>query len=131
MIQRTLQRTDDELVALYLETAWADVRELQAVLRQLGERPEDWSARSQRLRELAHNIKGQGAAFGYQLMTRIGESLSVLLKGAESCDPHRLKLLGAHAASLQIVLERDITGTGGALGEALVARLGALVEKAG
>jgi len=120
-----------DLVALYREGAEADVRELEILVSRLADCPEDWPDCHPRLRELVHNVKGQGSAFGYQLMTRIGESLSALLRGGASADAerleaHRLRLISAHVTALGTVLERDIAGSGGPLGEALVHRLSGL-----
>ena len=118
-----------DLVSLYLEGADHDVRELEALAAQLREDSSGWADHRARMREIVHNIKGQGAAFGYELMTRVGESLSRLLHAAEDADERTAKLLVAHVATLRTVLERDITGSGGDLGNHLASKLEALVAK--
>jgi len=121
----------DELHALYFEAALQDVATLEALLAALGDDPAAWAAAQRHMREIAHNIHGQGSSFGYPLMTRVGHSLSRLLKAIGPEGAPDLALLGAHVKVLRTVLDKDIRGDGGELGAALVARLEALVEAAG
>lgn len=118
-----------DLVALYREGAEQDVRELESLTEGLQDRLPDWAAHRPRMREIVHNVKGQGAAFGYELMTRVGESLSKLLHAVEQADSRTAKLLVAHVATLRTVLDRDITGNGGELGNHLATKLETLVAK--
>ena len=118
-----------DLVALYREGADHDVQELQSLVERLGGGDADWAELRPRLREIVHNVKGQGAAFGYELMTRVGESLSKLLHAVEQVDARTAKLMAAHVTTLRTVLDRDITGSGGDLGNHLASKLESLVDK--
>lgn len=122
--------SDDELVAAYLEGARKDVGELDAMAVRLRTAPGDWAELRPALHHLAHNVKGQGTAFGYPLMTRIGDSLMRLIKSAGGSTAPDLQILGAHVSALQTVLQHDIRGAGGASGEALASRLEVLVTRA-
>ena len=119
----------DELTALYLENAFKDVAELERLQAEAARDPGGWSEYCDQMRNIVHNIKGQGTSFGYPLMTRVGESCSTLLKAIEQPDAATLKLLAAHVQTLRTVLDKDIKGTGGELGETLSSRLEALVTK--
>jgi hypothetical protein len=73
-----------------------------------------------------HNIKGQGASFGYPLVTRIGQSLCRLVAPGRALDEAGLKLAQAHLDALKLVLEKQIAGKGGEVGDKLAARLESL-----
>ena len=118
-----------DLVALYREGADHDVRALEAIASELEGQTADWQTLRPRMREIVHNVKGQGAAFGYGLMTRVGESLSTLLHATDAADGRTAKLIVAHVATLRTVLDRDITGSGGELGNHLASKLESLVAK--
>lgn len=118
-----------DLISLYREGAEHDVAELEALVARLQEDGADWADCGPRLREVVHNVKGQGSAFGYELMTRVGESLSKLIHATEAADTRTTKLLVAHVTTLRTVLERDITGSGGELGNHLASKLESLVAK--
>ena len=122
--------SEDELLAAYLEGARKDVGELDAMAAQLRAAPGAWADLGPALHHLAHNVKGQGTAFGYPLMTRIGDSLMRLIKSTGDSAAPDLQVLGAHVSALQTVLRHDIRGAGGASGEALASRLEALVTRA-
>ena len=122
--------TGEDLISLYREGASQDVQDLDGLVRQAEASLADWPVHRARMREIVHNIKGQGTAFGYDLMTRVGDSLSKLLHGAETVDARILKLLAAHVATLRTVLDQSITGCGGDLGDALASKLEAFVERA-
>ncbi len=119
----------EDLVALYREGAEQDVHELETLIEGLPDQLSNWAVHRQRMREIVHNVKGQGTAFGYELMTRVGESLSKLLHAVADGDARTAKLLVAHVATLRTVLDRNITGTGGELGDHLAAKLETLVAK--
>ncbi len=121
--------SQDELLALYLKGAEDDVCRLQDLLTQLQDDAARWAECVAHMRETVHNVKGQGSSFGYPLMTRVGDSLSRLLKGLEGPDQSGLKLIAAHINTLRAVMDNDIKGGGGELGEKLAGRLEGLVDK--
>ena len=124
------QDPSDELRDLYFENAQKDVADLKALVEQVKADAAAWPEAGTGMREIAHNVKGQGSSFGYPLMTRVGDSFHRLVKALESVDEAKLKLLEAHVTTLQTVLEKDIRGSGGDVGAALSERLEGLVDKA-
>lgn len=120
----------DELRDLYFENAQKDVADLKAYVEQVKADAAAWPDAARGMREIAHNVKGQGSSFGYPLMTRVGDSFHRLVKVLETVDDGKLKLLEAHVTTLQTVLEKDIRGSGGDVGAALSERLEGLVDKA-
>ena len=118
-----------ELTALYLENAFKDLAELERLQGEAAADGGRWPDCCAQMRQIVHNVKGQGSSFGYPLMTRVGESCSKLLKAVAQPDAATFKLLAAHVQTLRTVLDQDIKGNGGELGETLASRLEALVDK--
>ena len=121
--------SEEDLLALYLSSARDEIRQLQALLTQVRETPERWGEIVLRMREIVHVVKGQGTSFGYPLMTRVGDSLSRLLKALDAPNDDDIDLVGTHINTFEAVLQNNITGSGGELGETLASRLEALVDK--
>lgn len=130
----TVLEADDpmaELKKMYLEGAQADIENLETAIKDALAGTGSWEDQCKTMREITHNVKGQGTSFGYPLMTDIGESLSKLLKSIEDPETPVLKLVAAHIQSLRAVLDKNIEGSGGELGAALIGRLQGLVQKLG
>jgi hypothetical protein len=68
---------------------------------------------------LAHDIKGQGASFGYQLITDIAMSLHHYLVRVPAAQ-QRAAVVAAHLEALDAVARLKICGDGGAIGAAIV-----------
>jgi len=114
---------------MYLEGAGKDIAGLEEHLSRVQKDGEAWSDACKLMREITHNVKGQGTSFGYPLMTEVGTSLSRLLKLIEAPEEKDVKLVAAHISALRIVLDKDIQGSGGQLGEDLVRKLADLVDQ--
>lgn len=123
------QDASDELLTLYLENAFKDIAELERLSAAIAADLATWPDNRLPMREITHNVKGQGTSFGYPLITRVGESLSRLLKSVSDPDEAAIKLLTAHVSTLRTVLDQDIKGDGGDLGDSLACHLEALVNK--
>lgn len=80
----------------------------------------------QEVQSLAHNIKGQGGSFGYDLVTSIGASLCDYMRRSRRAAPKELEIVLAHIKLLKLVSDNDISGAGGETGERIVGRLRAL-----
>ena len=77
---------------------------------------------------VCHNIKGQGGSFGYDLITNVGKSLCDYIHDAESASERKLKIIEAHLTAIKFILDRDIKGDGGEVGEQLQAKLRSLTD---
>ncbi|CAK0741534.1 putative HPt domain-containing protein [Azospirillaceae bacterium] len=62
---------------------------------------------------IAHEVKGQAGTFDYQLITDIADSLCSFLTMADMQQPKYFEAIRCHIASLQLVTERRIQGSGG------------------
>ena len=114
------------MVEVFRAAADKHIADLEASLREVGAAPELWPARKDEAQDIAHNLKGQGESFGYPLITSIGQSLLSFLCDLGEADARHVKIALAHVTVLRTVLDKDIRGSGGAVGAALVARLESL-----
>jgi chemotaxis protein histidine kinase CheA len=94
----------------------------------------DAAGRAASIKELygiAHNVKGQGGAFGYPLVTRIAHSLCTLVRQERDFIDADLGVIQAHLDALRLILVKDIKGDGGEVGPKLAARLENMVKTPG
>lgn len=94
----------------------------------------DAAGRAASIKELygiAHNVKGQGGAFGYPLVTRIAHSLCTLVRQEREFIDADLGVIQAHLDALRLILVKDIKGDGGEVGPKLAARLENMVKAPG
>jgi hypothetical protein len=75
---------------------------------------------------IVHNIKGQGGSFGYQLLTRVAGSLCDFLRDSSHQDDKSMGVVEGHLSSLQFILDHKVKGSGGELGDKLMAKLAAM-----
>ncbi len=93
--------------------------------------PEDRAKHFLRLSLIAHDMKGQGGTFGYDLISIFGESLydfTYSHKDAQIEDNH-VEIVRAHIDGMKAVIAGRITGDGGAIGAELTASLEKAKEK--
>lgn len=119
-----------ELKESYRVQLAEDIAGLEAAYRDL-DKPEGAMAALEALASLAHNIKGQGGSFGYDLATEIGGSLSDYLRGLDLVSMRAKRIIHLHIRMLMLVHEQALTDDGGSRGanlRAKLARLHALAE---
>ena len=80
------------------------------------------------LQSLAHNIKGQGGSFGYDLVTSVGASLCDYIRSGERKSVDELNIVHAHIKILKMIAENDISGTVVDTGARIIAMLVALTK---
>jgi hypothetical protein len=68
----------------------------------------------------AHNLKGQGAAFGYELITTLGDLLCRLVRSRMIETPAGQSTAANVIAACRMVLAQRLTGDGGLAGSKLM-----------
>ncbi len=107
--------TDEELADLYRTGMEDDFSTLENLLGTLKGEPENVIELLDQARGIVHNIKGQGASFGFPLMTQIGGSFYALLKhqvDTGSLHGSTLKLYEAHLTAMKSIITNEIRGEG-------------------
>jgi HPt (histidine-containing phosphotransfer) domain-containing protein len=119
-------RALQELAADYLSITGAQLEELQRSFANPNWSDVAWSTQVYRT---AHEIKGQGSTFGFNLISEIGASLCRLIRQREKLAPADFdRRAAAHCAAIRAVLEKGIKGDGGSEGAALLELLGPPLE---
>ena len=78
---------------------------------------------------IAHNIKGMGTTFGYDLLTSIGESLCDYGKKTDPSGNVSSNVVLGHIKAIQLVFDHRISGTGGIKGQELLDSLHQIVTE--
>lgn len=81
-----------------------------------------------RIHSRAHDIKGQGGSFGYDLMTEMGTLLTRFVKTLSQPVEKDLDLIQVCVDSMRLVVEGRLNGDGGAEGQALLKRLSGVAD---
>ncbi len=80
--------------------------------------------------QLAHDIKGQGGSFGYDLMTIVGNQLFRYIEAPEGkAGKTDVEVIFLHAHTMQVIMSQDLKGDGGQAVEQLMAGLDAVFDK--
>jgi len=116
-----MARLKEEYVA---EWAPASLAEMEALVEELTRSSPP--AVFAQLYRYAHDMKGQGATFGYGLITQIGEALCRLTAGRDTGSDAEISLLRAHLAAARRILNERLENNGGAAGERIMERLAQL-----
>jgi hypothetical protein len=111
----------------YLNRARGEVDGLRTAFDHAMNQPAERSGALGRMFGIAHNMKGQGGSFGYDLITSIGSLLCECLRGREAATDELMRVIKAHIDGLAVVFEHDLKGDGGELGQRLAERLRGLV----
>ena len=112
----------------FLEWIAEDIGRAKQALAAASDRPGDNQTRIRTIFEVVHNVKGQGGSFGYDLLTSVGGSLCDYLRvGTASAGDKQLKVIAAHFAAIDFILEHNLRGDGGEVGDQLKEKIAKLV----
>lgn len=73
-----------------------------------------------------HDLKGQAATFGYELVTEVADLLCDVLRPGELVQVADNGLVDTHIETLLKLIDQDFQGTGGETGEAVLQHLRSL-----
>lgn len=76
---------------------------------------------------IAHDMKGQGGTFGFDLVTLAGQSLCDFIRHIPDATDAELRVIDRHLLVISMILERKIKGPGGPYASQLVSKLNGLV----
>lgn len=124
------QAAVEDLAKGYTTWARADVDRARKALEAAASDPAQRTRHMEELFRVAHDLKGQGASFGYPLITKLADSLCRLTRDRKlSYGDQHLDLAKAHLDAVQLVLTKEIKGEGGQVGAELAAKLKARVDE--
>jgi len=126
-----LERAEKAILNLkkdYLNWVEDDLDKIDIAYKNLSANPEN-NALLQNVYKVAHDIKGQGGSFGYDMMTEIGQSLCQLIEKMKSVGPSELEIIAIHADALRVVIHDRVEGTGGDTGASILKGLEKMCTK--
>ena len=82
-----------------------------------------------RINEIAHDMKGQGGTFGYDLISSFAVSLYEFTHPRETYEDAVVELVKSHMDAMKAVIAGRVKGDGGAIGVELSATLHKAIEK--
>ena len=109
----------------YTEWAMNDVLKLKKLFEQIqnsSKKEQDELIRGDFYRT-AHDIKGQGATFDYPLMSDLGAHICSLIKSTNTFQKAHLAILKQDIDDMSVILEKQLNGDGGTVGEHISNRL--------
>ena len=112
------------LAEQYPSYASADVEAMKAQLSAIESHLKNAAAACESLFAVAHNVKGQGASFGYELMTELGEALCGAVRDRATLAPEEIDAVRTILAACDTVLAERLTGEGGERGRQLLVAAG-------
>lgn len=92
-------------------------------------KPDDNEGEIRKIFTVCHDVKGQAGSFGYSLMTEIGGSLCDTIRDGGGADEEMLKVIEGHLKAMKFIVDRDITGDGGDVGQKLLHKLRQLARQ--
>ncbi len=120
-----------DLAGSYLEWVEEDLARLQKGLASLAAATGDGKAELDSIYQVAHDMKGQGGSFGYQLITIVGNQLCRFIESLERAGPDEVAVIGLHVDTMSLIIANKMEGDGGKAGEALLAGLDKVAAKIG
>ncbi len=128
MLERA-EHVIEDLGNRYLGWLGDDVGQLAMLVAQARKDAKQRAELLDKLSFVANDMKGQGATFGFPLVTMVCQSICDFLNRADRTSPITVEVVGIHVDSLKIMLRDRVAGDGGPIGQQLVEALSLLVDK--
>lgn len=119
----TLERAENVIAEMgdaYLEWVQDDLARLEAAYKGLVASSGDGTKEADDVFQVAHDIKGQGGSFGFDLMTVIANELCRLIERQKNFGGAEKEAVKVHIDALKLVIQEGMRGDGGPGGQALV-----------
>lgn len=78
---------------------------------------------------IAHDMRGQGGTFGYELITDFAEGLYNFTQQGSGLSDNHVEIIKAHLDAMRVVIRDRVNGDGGDIGHALKEGLDQSVQK--
>ncbi|NQW02251.1 MAG: Hpt domain-containing protein [Rhodospirillales bacterium] len=119
----------EELTDEYQGWAVDDLRDLWQKFEKLSSDRAVTKAEITEMFDIAHEIRGQGGSFGFDLISAIADSLCKFIEGRRQFNAGVLDVIKVHILAMRAVFHQQLKGDQGALSEQLTELLQALRNK--
>ena len=128
-IVREAEQSLDDLRESYQLWVQQDLENIARLVEDAETDPGLASDKLHEIKQISHDIKGQGATFEFPLLSHVARSLHKLLDDADQSHQQLLKLVHIHVDAMNVIVKEGIRGAGGEAGKSLVEMLRTAVEK--
>jgi len=118
-----------DLTDNYLEWVAEDLARIHAAFDALKAAKKDRKEFLSRIFEVAHDMKGQGGSFDYNLMTILSGNLCNFVENLDDAGPSEMAVIKLHIDAMDVVIAKRMQGDGGADGKRLLEGLGLVAAK--
>ena len=118
-----------ELADSYLEWVEEDLIKIRQASERLQKNDGDKTADIDAVFQVAHDMKGQGGSFNYDLMTILGNDLCRFIEGKSDLSKTDMEVIDLYIGTMNIVISQRMSGDGGPEGQKVLSGLAAVVQK--
>ena len=118
-----------EMADQYLDWVKVDLEKLQAAYADLAAAGPGAKDEVTRVFEVAHDMKGQGGSFGYDLITIIGNQVCRIIERSDTIGAAEIEAIGVHVNTMKLVITEEMKGDGGDSGKKILLGLEKVYEK--
>lgn len=118
-----------EMVEDYPDWVKSLLQKLSEEHRRAVDTPQERRSQFEKIRRIAHDMKGQGGTFNYQLITDISDSLYNFTGPTAGMTDNHVEIIKTHIDSMRVVINERLQGDGGQGGQALKIGLQQAIEK--
>ncbi len=128
----TLDRAEQAIAGMadqYLDWVQEDLKRIDAAFTILASATGDRKEEVDGVFQVAHDMKGQGGSFGYELITAIGNQLCRLIEKVEKVGDAEVSAIRVHIDAMKLVIAQKMKGNGGKAGDQILIGLEKIMEK--
>ncbi|MBO6782862.1 MAG: hypothetical protein JJ899_06270 [Alphaproteobacteria bacterium] len=119
----------ESLADEFEERVSLEIAMLMKLSHDLDETPDTAGKVGKRARRVGHEVGGQGATYGFDLLSDIGLSLTRYVDELDGRKRMSGEVLRAHADAMRAIIKNDIRGDGGVVGSELLESLEQMVDR--
>jgi len=105
------------------------IKELYEQHRRCVDTPDQRRAFFKTIRDIAHDMRGQGGTFGYDLISTFADSLYDFAGRSSGMTDNHVEIIKAHIDAMNAVIKGRVRGDGGDIGRALTKSLEEAIAK--
>lgn len=128
----TLERAEQAIAAMgdqYLDWVQEDLGKIDAAFAALKAATGDRAQEVDDVFQVAHDMKGQGGSFGYDLITAIGNQLCRMIEKMGPVGDPEINAIEVHIGAMKLVIAQKMTGNGGQAGDQILMGLEKVMDK--
>jgi hypothetical protein len=123
------EETVAKVGANYADRVKTELDQLNALAVRLTQDVEHRAEAIAEINLIVHEIRGQGATFGYPLLTKFAGSLFKFTDGLDNPNDRQLALIRAHIEAMSLVVKNRVKGDGGPIGAQVDQTLALAIQK--